>query len=122
MMTAVRLHRVKRLLVGSPLPTAQQRHERLGKATGLAIFASDPLSSNAYATEEIVRVLILAGPIALSYSLPIAAAIVTIVLPEFIPARWWQHLLHNQTALVVKGAMLFRKNVIVTDVPYHLRH
>ncbi|MBI4635837.1 MAG: APC family permease [Candidatus Rokubacteria bacterium] len=48
--------------------------------------------------------------------------VVTIVLPEFIPARWWQHLLHNQTALLVKGAMLFRKNVIVTDVPYHLRH
>ena len=48
--------------------------------------------------------------------------IVTIVLPEFIPARWWQHLLHNQTALLIKGAMLFRKNVIVTDVPYHLRH
>jgi amino acid transporter len=48
--------------------------------------------------------------------------IVTIVLPEFIPARWWQHLLHNQTALLIKGALLFRKNVIVTDVPYHLRH
>jgi hypothetical protein len=48
--------------------------------------------------------------------------IVTIVLPEFIPARWWQHLLHNQTALLIKGAMLFRKKVIVTDVPYHLRH
>jgi len=48
--------------------------------------------------------------------------IVTIVLPEFIPARWWQHLLHNQTALLIKGAMLFRKNVIVTDVPYHLKH
>ena len=47
---------------------------------------------------------------------------VTIVLPEFIPARWWQHLLHNQTALLIKGAMLFRKNVIVTDVPYHLKH
>jgi hypothetical protein len=46
---------------------------------------------------------------------------VTIVIPEFIPARWWQHLLHNQTALLVKGALLFRKNVIVTDVPYHLR-
>jgi hypothetical protein len=46
---------------------------------------------------------------------------VTIVLPEFIPARWWQHLLHNQTALLVKGALLFRKNVVVTDVPYHLR-
>lgn len=47
--------------------------------------------------------------------------VVTIVLPEFIPARWWQHLLHNQTALLIKGALLFRKNVVVTDVPYHLR-
>ena len=47
--------------------------------------------------------------------------ILTIVVPEFIPARWWQHLLHNQTALLIKGALLFRKNVIVTDVPYHLK-
>lgn len=55
-------------------------------------------------------------------------AIFAIVVPEFLPARWWQHLLHNQTALhqgraaVSKGALLFRKNVIVTDVPYHLTH
>ncbi len=48
--------------------------------------------------------------------------VVTIVLPEFIPARWWQQLLHNQTALLVKGALLFRRNVVVTDVPYHLKH
>jgi amino acid transporter len=47
---------------------------------------------------------------------------VTLVLPEFIPARWWQQLLHNQTALLIKGAMLFRRNVVVTDVPYHLRN
>ncbi len=46
---------------------------------------------------------------------------VTIVVPEFIPARWWQHLLHNQTALLIKGALLFRQNVVVTDVPYHLK-
>jgi amino acid transporter len=46
--------------------------------------------------------------------------VVTIIIPEFIPARWWQHLLHNQTALLIKGALLFRKNVVVTDVPYHL--
>ncbi len=45
---------------------------------------------------------------------------VTIILPEFIPARWWQHLLHNQTALLIKGALLFRKGVVVTNVPYHL--
>jgi len=48
--------------------------------------------------------------------------VVTIVIPEFIPARWWQLGLHNQTALLIKGAMLFRRNVIVTDVPYLLRH
>ncbi len=48
-------------------------------------------------------------------------ALITIILPEFVPARWWQHLLHNQTALLIKGALLFRRGVIVTDVPYHLR-
>jgi len=46
---------------------------------------------------------------------------VTIVLPEFLPRRWWQHVLHNQTALVIKGALLFRKNTVVTDVPYLLK-
>jgi amino acid transporter len=46
---------------------------------------------------------------------------VTIVLPEFLPRRWWQHVLHNQTALLVKGALLFRKNIVVTDVPYLLK-
>jgi hypothetical protein len=48
--------------------------------------------------------------------------VVTLVLPEFIPAKWWQAILHNQTAFLIKGAMLFRPNVMVTDVPYHLKH
>ena len=48
--------------------------------------------------------------------------IVTIILPEFVPARWWQQILHNQTALLIKGALLFRRNVVVTDVPYLLKH
>jgi amino acid transporter len=47
--------------------------------------------------------------------------VVTIVLPEFLPARWWQQILHNQTALLIKGQLLFRKNVVVTDVPHHLK-
>jgi len=76
----VRLHRLKRLFVGTPLPTAQQRHERLGKATALAVFASDPLSSVAYATEEILFVLVLAGSAALSYSLPIGIGIAALIL------------------------------------------
>jgi amino acid transporter len=46
---------------------------------------------------------------------------VTVLLPEFVPALWWHHLLHNQRALLIKGALLFRKNVVVTSVPYHLR-
>jgi hypothetical protein len=46
---------------------------------------------------------------------------VTIVLPEFLPRRWWQQLLHNQTALLVKGALLFRRNTVVTDVPFLLK-
>ena len=46
---------------------------------------------------------------------------VTVLLPEFVPVKWWHHLLHNQRALLIKGALLFRPNVIVTSVPYHLR-
>jgi amino acid transporter len=45
---------------------------------------------------------------------------ITVLLPEFVPARWWHHLLHNQRALLIKGALLFRHNVVVTSVPYHL--
>ncbi len=45
----------------------------------------------------------------------------TVVLPEFVPARWWHHVFHNQRALLIKGALLFKPNVVVTSVPFHLR-
>jgi len=45
---------------------------------------------------------------------------VTVLVPEFVPAKWWHQLLHNQSSLMLKGALLFRKGVIVTSVPYHL--
>lgn len=80
MVGGMRLALLKRLLVGRPMPLAQARHERLGKAVALAVFASDPLSSVAYATEEILLVLVLAGTAALSYSLPIGAAIGALIL------------------------------------------
>jgi len=48
--------------------------------------------------------------------------VVTIVLPEFVPAKWWQNLLHNQNTLFLKGALLFKRGVVVTNVPYHLEH
>jgi len=44
----------------------------------------------------------------------------TVVLPEFVPAHWWEHLLHNQTAVLIKTALLFSKGKVVTSVPYHL--
>ncbi len=82
----MRIDAIKRLLVGPPMPLAQARHERLGKAVALAVFASDPLSSVAYATEEILLVLVLAGPAALSYSLPVAigiAALLAVVVVSY---------------------------------------
>jgi amino acid transporter len=47
--------------------------------------------------------------------------VVTVVLPEFVPKKWWQHLLHNQSSLLLKGALLFKEGIIVTNVPYHLQ-
>jgi amino acid transporter len=46
--------------------------------------------------------------------------IVTVVLPEFVPAKWWQHFLHNQSALMIKAALTFKKNKVVTSVRHHL--
>ncbi len=50
-----------------------------------------------------------------------------LVLPEFIPAKWWQSLLHNQTAWLIKAALLYRRRFsafprVIIDIPYHLRH
>ncbi|PZR97160.1 MAG: amino acid permease, partial [Candidatus Chloroheliales bacterium] len=45
---------------------------------------------------------------------------ITVVLPEFVAQHWWEHLLHNQTALRLKGALLFHPGIVVTSVPYHI--
>src|SRR5262245_40898917 len=83
----MRVALVKRLILGARMPLAQARHERLGKAVALAVFASDPLSSVAYATEEILLVLALAGQAALSYSLPIAVGIAMLLAIVVISYR-----------------------------------
>jgi amino acid transporter len=44
---------------------------------------------------------------------------VTVVLPEFVTAHWWEGLFHNQSAFLIKGALLFKPGVVVTSVPYH---
>jgi len=45
---------------------------------------------------------------------------VTVILPEFVVTHWWEHLLHNQTALRLKAALLFRPGIVVTNIPQHL--
>ena len=65
----------RNLIVGSPLRTAEQVHQRLTKMKALAIFSSDNLSSVAYATEEILLVLVAAGPAAIKLSMLVACII-----------------------------------------------
>jgi amino acid transporter len=71
---------VRRLLFGRPLATSQAPQERLPKIKALAVFASDALSSNAYATEEILLVLVLAGAVALNFSTGIALGIAVLLV------------------------------------------
>jgi hypothetical protein len=70
---------LRRLLFGKPIPTAAELLERVGIPRGLAIFPSDNISSSAYATEEIMRVLALAGVAALVHTLSITLAIVVVL-------------------------------------------
>jgi amino acid transporter len=65
--------------IGRPLSTADAPHQTIGKAVGLAVFASDALSSTAYATQEILGVLMAAGTIALGYVFPVSIAIVILL-------------------------------------------
>jgi amino acid transporter len=66
-------------LIGRPLSTADAAHQTIGKVVGLAVFASDALSSTAYATQEILGVVAAAGAIAYGYLFPISLAIITLL-------------------------------------------
>ncbi|HEX7101020.1 MAG TPA: APC family permease [Nitrolancea sp.] len=66
---------IRRVLVGRPLESSQAAHQHLSKIQALAVFSSDALSSTAYATEEILLVLVLAGSAAYNYVIPIGIAI-----------------------------------------------
>ncbi|MET0902649.1 MAG: hypothetical protein ABWZ52_05360 [Acidimicrobiales bacterium] len=73
-------YRLKRKLLGPPLHSTELEHQRLGKPTALAVFASDNLSSSAYATEEILHALVPAiGLLAFSLVMPITAALLVML-------------------------------------------
>ncbi len=71
--------RLRSWLIGRPLPTADAVHQAIGKRVGLAVFASDALSSTAYATQEILIILAAAGSVAFGTALPLAIAIVVLL-------------------------------------------
>jgi amino acid transporter len=68
-------YRLKRTLLGRPLPTSRLVHERLRKLVALAVFSSDAISSTAYGTEQIMLILIAGGAVATRLAYPIALAI-----------------------------------------------
>src|SRR2546430_5654371 len=70
---------LKSLLVGRPKATAGLAEERVSKTVGLAVFASDNLSSAAYATEEMLAVLVLGGAAALHFAIPVSVVLIAVV-------------------------------------------
>jgi amino acid transporter len=114
------LARIRGVLFGRPLSIHEEITERLSKTKALAIFSSDPISSSAYATEEVLRALVVAGTGALFLSLPIAAGVATLLAVVAISYRQIVHAypsgggdyavarrnLPKLGALVVAGALL----------------
>jgi amino acid transporter len=78
---------LKRVLVGRPLASHKAEHQLLPKLLALPVFSSDPLSSNAYATEEMMLVLVTAGASALAFRIPIALAITTVLIIVIVSYR-----------------------------------
>jgi amino acid transporter len=78
---------IRHALVGRPIATEHEIHERLTKLKALAIFSSDALSSSAYATEEIMRVLVLAGAGVIAFTMPVSLAIAVVLAIVVISYR-----------------------------------
>ena len=82
---------IGQVLIGRPLPTADAAHQTIGKGVGLAVFASDALSSTAYATQEMLVILAAAGTLAFGYVFPISIVIVGLL---FIVVVSYQQVLY----------------------------
>ncbi|MEP6775138.1 MAG: APC family permease [Chloroflexota bacterium] len=72
--------KIKRALIGNPISSEHSMHERLTNVKALAVLSSDALSSVAYATEEVLRILVLAGVAALTWALPLGLAIIVLMV------------------------------------------
>ena len=82
------LRRLRTVLIGRPISSEQEAHERLTKLKALAIFSSDNISSSAYATEEMMRILVLAGIGAISLTMPLTIVICAVL--AIVATSYWQ--------------------------------
>ena len=82
------LRRLRTVLIGRPISSEREEHERLTKTKALAIFSSDNISSSAYATEEMMRILVLAGIGAISFTMPLTITICAVL--AIVATSYWQ--------------------------------
>lgn len=95
------LGKMKRILIGKPMKSAELDGEKLGKWKALAILSSDALSSVAYGTEQILLVLVAAGFAALWYSIPISIAVLGLLVILIFPIA-------RRYLLIQQGRRLYR--------------
>ena len=82
------LRRLRTILIGKPIHSEREEHERLTKTKALAIFSSDNISSSAYATEEMMRILVLAGIGAITFTMPLTITICVVL--AIVATSYWQ--------------------------------
>ncbi|MBA2634905.1 MAG: APC family permease [Chloroflexi bacterium] len=82
------VRKLRTVLIGKPISSEREEHERLSKTKALAIFSSDNISSSAYATEEMMRILVFAGIGAISFTMPLTIAICVVL--GIVATSYWQ--------------------------------
>jgi hypothetical protein len=103
---------LRRILFGSPLATHQVHHQKLPKFIALPVLLI-PESPYWALIEPIVRYVD-------EDEREWEDDVITVIIPEFVPEKWWASLLHGQSGMMLKWALLFKKGVVVTNVRYHL--
>ena len=82
------LRAIRTFLIGRPISSEREEHERLSKLKALAVFSSDNISSSAYATEEMMRILVIAGVGAISLTMPLTVVICAVL--AIVATSYWQ--------------------------------
>ncbi len=126
----------KHWLIGDPLPSDKLDAQLLPKHLALPIFASDPLSSVAYAPQELLMILLIGGLGLLAFGPWVALAVVvllvvvvrkdhgsevvTVYTPHYVVGHWWESFLHNHKARRIRHKLALVHGVVIALVPWLL--